>query len=446
MKTDSIKSDFQKSLWESTTQRPSFASLKESTATDVLIIGGGLTGLLCAHMLKNAGLHCILVEAGKICCGITKNTTAKITLGHGLIYDRLCRHSGENTAHLYLQTQLQACQAYEQLCRNISCDYEKQDQFVYSMTSRNKVEAEVAFLNRLGIAAEFYSWLPLPLPVMGAICLRNQAQFHPLKFAYALAQDLPIYEDTKVLELMPGKAITNRGEIRCNKMIVSTHFPMLNKHGSYFLKLYQHRSYVLALKGTPKISGMYVDEADDGLSFRSYGDLLLLGGGGHRTGKPGGGWRILEYFARANFPRSRIVSRWATQDCMSLDRIPYIGQYSKNTPELFVATGYNKWGMSNSMVAAMILTDLVQGREHPCSSVFSPSRSILHRQLAVNAFESTVGLLTPTTPRCPHLGCALTYNKEEHSWDCPCHGSRFTESGELIDNPATDDKKKMPQR
>ncbi len=441
-----MKSDFIKSIWETTTPQPFFKPLPESTTTDMLIIGGGLTGLLCAYMLKRAGIHCILVEASKICSGITKDTTAKITLGHGLIYDRLFRRSGEETARLYLQAQLQACQAYEQLCRDIPCDYEKQDSVVYTMGNQRKVEAEVTALNRLGIAAEFCSWLPLPLPVLGAVCLRDQAQFHPLKFAYALARDLPIYEDTKVLELMPGKAITNRGEIRCNKMIVATHFPMLNKHGSYFLKLYQHRSYVLALEGAPQLSGMYVDEADDGFSFRSYGNLMLLGGGGHRTGKPGGGWRVLEDFAKAVYPRSRIVGRWATQDCMSLDRVPYIGPYSKNTPDLFVATGYNKWGMSNSMVAAMILTDLVQGREHPCSSVFSPSRSMLHRQLAVNAYESFIGLVTPTAPRCPHLGCALTYNKAEHSWDCPCHGSRFTESGELIDNPATDDKKKMPQR
>ncbi len=446
MPLESMKLDSVKSLWESTAQRPSFESLKGSTDTDVLIIGGGLTGLLCAHMLKKAGLHCILVEASKICSGITKNTTAKITLGHSLIYDQLYRRSGEDSARLYLQAQLQACQTYSQLCQDISCDYEKQDNFVYSMTSRNKVEAEVATLNHLGMAAEFYSWVPLPLPVMGAVCLRDQAQFHPLKFAYALAQDLPIYEDTKILELMPNKAITSRGDIRCNKMIVATHFPMLNKHGSYFLKLYQHRSYVLALEGAPRINGMYVDEADDGLSFRSYNNLLLLGGGGHRTGKPGGGWKVLEDFARANFPRSRIVSRWATQDCMSLDRVPYIGQYSKHTPDLFVATGYNKWGMSNAMVAAMILTDLVQGREHPCASIFSPSRSMLHQQLAVNVFDSFIGLVTPTSPRCPHLGCALTYNKAEHSWDCPCHGSRFTESGELIDNPATDDKKKIPRR
>ena len=225
------------------------------------------------------------------------------------------------------------------------------------------------------------------------------------------------------------------------KIIVATHFPILNKHGSYFLKLYQHRSYVLALEGAQKVDGMYVDEDKKGLSFRNYGDRLLLGGGSHRTGKKGGNWHELEKFARKHYPSARVVGKWATQDCMSLDSVPYIGQYSKNTPDLYVATGFNKWGMTSSMVASMILSDLVQGKPNEYAQVFSPSRSILRPQLAVNALESTFGLLTPTVPRCPHLGCALKYNKAEHSWDCPCHGSRFTESGEVINNPATDDKR-----
>ena len=235
--------------------------------------------------------------------------------------------------------------------------------------------------------------------------------------------------------------VTDRGKITAGKIIVATHFPILNKHGLYPLKLYQHRSYVIALKGAQTVKGMYVDESDKGLSFRNYGDLLLLGGGGHRTGKQGGCWHELEEFAKKYYKNAEIVAKWATQDCMTLDGAPYIGQYSKNTPNVFVATGFNKWGMTNAMVAADILCNLVQNKANRYAEVFSPSRTMFRPQLAVNAFESTVGLLTPTTPRCPHLGCALKYNHAEHSWDCPCHGSRFTEHGELIDNPATDDKR-----
>lgn len=168
---------------------------------------------------------------------------------------------------------------------------------------------------------------------------------------------------------------------------------------------------------------------------------MIIGGGGHRTGKQGGCWQELENFAKIYYKNAEIVSKWATQDCMTLDDVPYIGQYSKSTPEIYVASGFNKWGMTNAMVAADILCRLVGDESSPYEDVFSPSRSIFRPQLAVNAFEAITNLLTPTMPRCPHLGCALKYNKVEHSWDCPGHGSRFAEDGSLIDNPATADKK-----
>ena len=428
------------SIWTETAQRLHFSPLQGNKNTDVLIIGGGITGILCAYMLKSAGVDCILVEADRICGGITKTTTAKITFAHGLLYDKLIRRFGEDKARLYLDAQRQACEKYAELCRDISCDYELKASFVYSVNDPKKVMREVDALKRLGVMAEFSDELELPFKVAGAVKVESQAQFHPLKFAFELAKNLPIYENTKVLELGKGKAVTDHGTVSSKKIIVTTHFPIVNKHGSYFLKMYQHRSYVIALDGVGHLDGMYVDESDTGMSFRSYNGLMLIGGGGHRTGKNGGNWRELEAFASKYYPEGKITAKWATQDCMALDRVPYIGRYSKNTPEMYVATGFNKWGMSSSMVSAMILTDLVLGKSNPYADVFSPSRSILHPQLAVNAFESVVGLLTPTRPRCPHLGCALKYNRAEHSWDCPCHGSRFTEDGQLIDNPATDDK------
>lgn len=428
------------SVWIGSADRPHFPQLKENIKTDVLIIGGGIAGILCAYIFKNEGVDCILTEATQICGGVTEYTTAKITLQHGLIYDKLINKFGRDKAQLYLKAQMTACIEYDRLCRQIDCDYEKKDSYVFSLGDRAKIEKEVEALDTLGLQADFCESVDLPFKVSGAVRIRDQAQFNPLKFIFELAKDLPIYENTKVLELMPNRAKTEQGMVDCQKIIVATHFPILNKHGGYFLKLYQHRSYVTALDGAQNVDGMYVDEDKKGLSFRNYGDLLLLGGGAHRTGKQGGNWDELEAFARKNYPSARIVNKWATQDCMSLDGVPYIGQYSKRTPDLFVATGFNKWGMTSSMVSAMLLSDLVRGKESKYTPVFSPSRSMLSPQLAVNIFESLIGLLTPTVPRCPHLGCALKYNSAEHSWDCPCHGSRFTESGELINNPATDDK------
>lgn len=425
------------SVWSDTSELPHFESLKKNIKTDVLVIGGGLAGVLCAYMLAENGIDYVLVEANKICGGITRNTTAKITSQHGLIYNKLIREFGVERAQMYFRANEAAIEKYRMLCKNINCDFENRDSFVYSMNNTKKIEDELTALDKIGFSAEFADKLPIPLATAGAVKFRNQAQFNPLKFISSIARNLNIYENTRIRQLTKHTAITDRCKITAKKIIVATHFPFINKHGSYFLKMYQHRSYVIALDGAAQINGMYVDESENGMSFRNYKNLLLIGGGGHRTGKQGGDWQELKSFAQIYYTGAEEKYRWATQDCMTLDRVPYIGQYSKNTPDFYVATGFNKWGMTSSMVSAMILADMVTGKKNPYAAVFSPSRTILRSQLAVNAFEAVTNIMTISQKRCPHLGCSLNWNPQEHSWDCPCHGSRFTEDGRLIDNPAT---------
>ena len=188
-----------KSFWENDASRVRFDTLKENKSTDILIIGGGIAGILCVHKLKEAGVDCMLVEATEICGGITKNTTAKITLQHGLIYDKMIRRFGENKARLYVEAQKKACKEYAQLYENIDCDYETRNSYVYSLNDRKKIEKEVTALSRIGVKAELSDAKELPFKVAGAVRVKDQAQFHPLKFLYTIAKDLPIYEHTKVV-------------------------------------------------------------------------------------------------------------------------------------------------------------------------------------------------------------------------------------------------------
>lgn len=419
---------------------PEFPSQQGSARTDVLIIGGGIAGILCAHMLSRAGIEYILVEENTICSGVTENTTAKITAQHGMAYDRLLRRFGQERAKCYLQANLEAVEQYRSLCREINCQFETQSSFVYS-NDEGQLQREMEALHRLDYSAQLVETIPIPVNCAGAVGFDNQAQFHPLRFLGHIAKDLNIREHTVVRELRGCTAVTNGGRIKADRIIVATHFPFLNKHGGYFLKLYQQRSYVLALENAQKTDGMYIGSQENSLSFRTSGELLLLGGGGHRTGKTGGNWSELKNFAQIHYPGASARYWWATQDCMTLDGLPYIGSYGSGTKNLYVTTGFNKWGMTNAMAGAMLLRDLLQGKENPYADVVCPSRSILRPQLLVNAVEATGNLLRFSGKRCPHLGCALHWNPQEHSWDCSCHGSRFDENGHRLNNPATGDLK-----
>ncbi len=427
------------SVWSESVQLPQFEALQGSRTTDVLIVGGGMTGVLCAYFLQEKGVDYILVEGNRICSGVTKNTTAKITAQHGLIYGKLLKHDGAEKTRMYLEANQRAVEKYYQLCQDIDCNFEDKTSYVYSKDATWKLEEEAEALHQVGYEAEIVKVSELPFQTAGAVAFPHQAQFHPLKFIAQIAKGLAIYENTFVKEFKEHTAVTENGNIVYEKVIFATHFPIDNKHGMYFMKMYQERSYVLALAEAAQVQGMYIDEANGGLSFRNYKDLLLLGGGSHRTGKEGGKWQKLRDFANQYYPDSVEKYAWATQDCMSLDSIPYIGMYAKGMSDSFVATGFCKWGMTSSMAAAMMLSEMIVGETSLWQEVFYPSRSMVKLQLAVNGFEYLTDLITFSKKRCPHLGCSLKWNKEEHTWDCPCHGSRFDEEGRLLDNPATGD-------
>ncbi len=425
------------SVWSDYSDMPKFPSLEQDTRVNVLIVGGGLAGILSAYKLAQAGIEYMLIEADRIMNGVSRNTTAKITSQHGLIYGRLINEFDTDTARIYYKANEEAVREYYSLAKNADCDFEEKTNYIYSANSPKSLENELEALQKIGADAHFSEKPDLPFETVGAVGFEKQAQLHPIKFVSKIAKGLNIYEKTSAKEFIGNTVITDKAKIIAEKIIMATHFPIIDKHGGYFLKMYQQRSYVTAIENVPIIDGMYLDEKENGLSFRQYGKFLLLGGGGHRTGKRGGGWRELERAAQKYYPDGRVKYRFATQDCMTLDGISYIGKYSKNTPNMYVATGFNKWGMTQALLSANILRDLIMGRDNPYAEVFSPSRTVIRPQLFINIAESAMNIAKFKKPRCTHLGCALEWNSMEHSWDCACHGSRFTKEGKLLDNPAT---------
>lgn len=421
------------SVWQASFGQ--YPMLKTAISTDVLIIGGGISGILTARLLTDSGVSCVIAEAGKICGGITRNTTAKITVHHGLIYSKITEKYGSNYAKMYLDANQKAAERFERLAESIDCDYETRDSFIYAKNNPKPLYDELSALSEIGCPAELCESVPLPFSTVGAVLVKNQAQFNPLKFLSALTKGLDIYENTHIIELDKNTAISVDGKITAKNIVFASHFPFVNSRGSYFLKMYQSRSHILALENAQPVNGIFMDEDANGFSFRDYKNMLLIGGGAHKTGCPSRTEELLK-FAERYYPAAKPVNLWSAQDCMTLDGLPYVGNYSANTPDRYVITGFNKWGMTNAMAAAEIIRDKILGKENENAPVFNPSRTILHKQLFVNGLNAVKNLVSPTAPRCPHMGCALKKNKEENTWECPCHGSRFSESGELLENPA----------
>lgn len=424
---------------------------------DVVVIGAGMAGILTAYFLQKQGKKVLIVEAGTIASGQTERTTAKITSQHGLKYTGLVRNVGEEKAKLYARANEQAIAQYARLVKElkIDCRFERVDAYLYSAIQEDILKEEAKVAEKLGIHAEFTMDTELPFEVKGAVRFENQAQFFPLEFIKPICAELNILEHTLVTEIKDNWVITDKGILTADDIVVASHYPIRNVPGFYFARQHQERSYVLALEGTAPLKNMYYGIDEDALSFRQAGAYLLLGGSSHRTGyvygKKGktkgvceGAFKHLEQEAKRYYPQSKVVTRWAAQDCMPHDGIPFIGKYSVFTPHLYVATGFQKWGMSTSMVAAKVLCDEICGRENPYETLFSPKRLLVRaggkeflKDAGISAVNLTKGVFR--RKKCTHMGCALVWNEETKSWDCPCHGSRFDEAGKVLDNPATRD-------
>ena len=477
------------SIWTKTCQLPARPPLREPIRCEIAVIGAGMAGLLCAYALQQDGHHVAVLEANRMASGQTRNTTAKITSQHGLLYHKLCAALGSAKAAAYAEANEAAIREYRRLVERerIDCDFEDCANWVYGSDLQTlRQEAETA--KRLGLPAEFVERLKTPLPAAGAVRFSGQAQFHPLKFLRAISEPLTVYEQTPVQAVEGTDLRTPHGTVRAEKVVFACHYPFPRLAGLYFTRLHQERSYVLALEAATPVDGMWIGADGDPLSLRGCHNLLLLGGGGHRTGEnsAGGQYEWLRKQAGALFPDAREITHWSAQDCITPDGVPFIGQYGVGHPNWYVATGFGKWGMSTSMLSALLLRKLIAGAEAPEAAVFDPGRlrggvlaglvheggpavknlgksffeipKITDRQLApghggvvrlhgkkVGAYKDETGTVHSVNIRCPHLGCQLAWNPDERSWDCPCHGSRFDCRGGLISGPAQSDITRKPE-
>ena len=471
------------SVWIDSCKLKKREVLNKDIKTNTIIIGAGIAGILIGYMLKQNNIDVVLIDADEMLSGNTKNTTAKITSQHDLIYDKLISEFGEEKARQYAKANELAIKKYKEIIqkRNIDCDFEEKSAYIYSLNEVENLKKEVDAANKVGICAEFVEDANLPFKIKGAVKFNNQAQFNPLKFLKDISKDLLIYENTRALEIKENLVVTNRGNINAENIVVATHYPIMNTPGYYFMRMHQERSYVIALENAQDVNGMYIDVDKNGYSFRNYKDLLLLGDIGQRTGEneKGGSYDKLRKIARELYPNSIEKYHWSAQDCMTIDKIPYIGRYSEDTPNVYVATGFNKWGMTTSMVSAMIISDMILGKENDFSEIFSPNRfdlSLSIKNLATDMIETTKNFIAQkiyipssqiehiknghagivehngekvgvykdndgkefiVSTKCPHLGCQLAWNADELTWDCPCHGSRFDYKGKLIGSPST---------
>lgn len=420
---------------------------------EVIVVGAGMAGLLIAYYLQKQGKDVLVLEANEVASGQTGRTTAKITSQHALKYHKLLQTMDVKKARLYAKANEEAIKEYERLIRNegIECQFKRVPAYLYTSQNPELLKQEADAASLLGIDAFFTTETELPFDVTGAVCFRNQAQFSPMDFVKFIASKLEIMEHTKVIRIRGKRLITESGDYFAEKIIIATHYPIRNVPGFYFMREHQERSCVLELSDCYKTSdghmleGMYYGIDSDGLSFRQAGENLLLGGSSYRTGENeyGGAYEKLVQAAKQYFPECKEVSRWSAQDCMPHDGIPFIGRFSVFTPNLYVATGFQKWGMTTSMIAAVLLRDMICGMENSYEKLFSPQRFLIHaatgnflKDVGMSVKGLVKGLFHKKTPCCAHMGCELVWNPDEQSYDCPCHGSRYEADGRLLDNPS----------
>ncbi|MGI6395755.1 MAG: FAD-dependent oxidoreductase [Desulfomonilia bacterium] len=494
-------------LWLDTAPQTDYLALDGELKVDALVVGGGIAGLTTGVLLQEAGVKTAVIDSRRIAAGVSGHTTAKVTSLHGAIYHKLIKLFGTERAGMYAAANQAGLDGIADLVakKNIDCDFSRVSAYTYGVSDRDtgRIEEEVKASQSVGLPTFYVDDTPLPFPTKGAVCLREQARFHPRKYLLALAASFTgaggqIFENTRAVGIRKegtGYRVTaGQSEIRAGHVIAATNFPFYDPAFA-FARMYQKRSYVLGIRIThPAPQGMFISIEEPFHSIRRHpienGEIILVGGQVHRTGhvcNTAGLYKRLERFARDHFDVSSIEYRWSTQDNVTVDMVPFIGNPSPMHGNFYIITGFAGWGMAHSMVAAMIVSDGILGRANQWRDLYSPFRfrpgstlNLMEQNLYVaGAFlkdrlattpqaidaealapgqggifasdhgrtgiaRDHAGNLHTVSPVCTHMGCLVRWNNAEESWDCPCHGSRFDSDGGAIHAPAKKDLVKKP--
>jgi glycine/D-amino acid oxidase-like deaminating enzyme/nitrite reductase/ring-hydroxylating ferredoxin subunit len=480
---------------------PSYPALSDRIEVDVAVVGAGIAGLTTALLLKRAGATVAVVEADQVASGTTGYTTAKVTALHALTYAEMVAKHGQDKARQYAQANQAGVERIAAVVEelDIDCQFERRPAFTYTTEAQRRadVAAEVEAATTLGLPVTYVETTDLPFPIEAAVRLDDQAQFHPRRYCLGLAGAIAgdgshVFEHTRALDIDETGddpvVRTDAGDIVAGDVVVATLLPFVDL-GGFFAKTHPVMSYALAARIDGDLpEGMYLGADSPTRSVRQVpldGEVgLILGGESHKVGQGGDTeqyYASLESWTRSHFAVRSIDWRWSAHDYVPVDSVPYVGRSPRST-RVHVATGFKKWGMTNATAAAMILSDVILGRESPWSEVFDatrvdasgsvkefvkenvdvgkrfvkdhvarlsapPADSLSPGQGGVvdlegdevAAFRHPDGTLQAVSPICTHLGCVVAWNPAETTWDCPCHGSRFACDGKVIYGPATAD-------
>ena len=493
------------SLWFEGRERPPRPALEEDVHVDACVVGAGIAGLSAAFELSRLGASVAVLEARHVGAGASGYNTAKLSSLHGLTYSKLEGRLGAEKARLYGAANERGIERVFEIAGElgIDCDLRRKPNLVYTESDgeRGQIEDEVEAARRAALPARLVEETDLPFPIAAAVQFERQAEFHPVRYLDGLAAGLEaegvrICEGTRAVSVSAGSPCRVRTEagrtVTAASVVVATHLPFLDR-GAFFARCHPERSYVVAAPydGTAATGGMYLSTESPAHSIRAH-ELegrawLLVGGESHKTGHGDAAerYRRLEEWARERFGMEPVL-RWATQDQMPVDGVPFIGPVDPLSANVYVATGFRKWGLAMGAAAGELLAALADGREHPWAELFDTSRlrprasvaSFVKESLdvALRFFGDRVtkrgggswiergegrvvgaglgqravyrdgdGTLHALSARCTHLGCIVSWNSAERTWDCPCHGSRFGARGEVIMGPAVRPLERRPR-